>query len=107
MGKTLLDQYTYLHFAVGVVVYFFNIPLTLWTLLHILFEVSENTQTGMAFINQYLPMWPGGKPYADSKINSVGDTIGAILGWLSAYLVDSYGKKYQWYYSEDFLTSSR
>jgi len=41
--------------------------------------------------------WPGGKPYAYSKINSVGDTIGALLGWASAYGLDKYGETRGWY----------
>jgi hypothetical protein len=38
--------------------------------------------------NKYIVFWPGGKPKSDSIINSVGDTFGAIIGWLSAYYLD-------------------
>jgi hypothetical protein len=51
----------------------------------------------MNIINKYILFWPGGKPKSDSIINSVGDTIGVILGWISAYYLDKIGNKYNWY----------
>lgn len=48
-------------------------------------------------INRYITFWPGGKPYPDTIINNVGDTIGAIFGWLSAYYLDKIGNDYKWY----------
>ncbi len=97
MGKFLFDQYTYLHFATGVIVYFFGIRLPVWILIHSSFELAENTVPGMKFINTHFYFWPGGKPKADSHINMLGDTIGAILGWLSAYYLDEMGKRFGWY----------
>jgi len=86
MGNYLFDQYTLLHFAVGVLLYFWNISLTNTIIIHIIFEFLENTILGMTFINTYFKdLWPGGKPYADSYINIIGDTIGVILGWSLAY----------------------
>ena len=41
--------------------------------------------------------WPGGKPKSDTVINSMGDTFGAIMGWISAYYLDKIGNKYGWY----------
>jgi hypothetical protein len=97
MGNILFDQYTYLHFAVGIIVYFWNIPLLNWFVLHTIFEVLENSQMGINFINNYLVFWPGGKPKPDSILNVIGDTYGAIIGWLSAYYLDKIGNKYGWY----------
>lgn len=98
MGNLLLDQFSYLHFAVGVVVYFWGITLGQWFVAHSLFEISENTQIGMNIINTvFKGYWPGGKSYADYPINILGDTIAAILGWLSAYYLDQIGSKYNWY----------
>jgi hypothetical protein len=85
MGVKLFDQYTYLHFAVGIVVYFFDISILQWIVLHTIFEIIENTPMGMNIINTYITFWPGGKPRADTIINSFGDTIGAVIGWISAY----------------------
>jgi hypothetical protein len=51
---------------------------------------------GMNIINKYIVFWPGGKPKSDSIINSVGDTFGAIIGWLSAYYLDKNGNKYDY-----------
>lgn len=97
MGKYLFDQYSYLHFAVGIIVYYWNIPLFLWFILHTLFEIVENSQIGMHIINTYIRFWPGGKPYADTYINTVGDTIGAMVGWISALFLDRIGDRYEWY----------
>jgi hypothetical protein len=88
MGENFFDQYSLLHFSSGVVAYFFNINLVVWIVLHSIFEYVENTETGIHFINNYMPFWPGGKEKADSLLNNVGDTVFAILGWLVAYLLD-------------------
>ena len=97
MGNRPFDQYTYLHFAVGVVVYFWNISLFNWIILHTIFELLENTQLGIHVINNYVVFWPGGKPKSDTIVNSMGDTLAAILGWLSAYYLDQMGNSCGWY----------
>lgn len=97
MGIYLFDQYSLLHFAVGVIAYFWNISFNLTIILHIIFEIIENTNDGMNIINKYLTIWPGGKPFADSKINSIGDTILTAIGWLCAYYLDQMGIKYGLY----------
>jgi len=97
MGYKYFDRYTYLHFAMGVVVYFWNISLVNWVIIHTLFEFLENTQVGMNIINNYIVFWPGGKPTSDTFINNIGDTFGAILGWLSAYGLDRLGNYYKLY----------
>ena len=97
MGTKLFDQYTYLHFASGIVSYFWNISFIIWMVVHTIFEICENTQFGVNFIDKYLFFWPGGKHRADKNINIIGDTIGAIIGWSSAYYLDKIGAKYKWY----------
>lgn len=93
----LFDQFTYLHFAVGIVAYFWNISLLLWLILHTVFEFLENTEMGINIINRYIVFWPGGKSGPDPFINNIGDTIGAFIGWASAYYLDKIGNKYGWY----------
>ena len=56
----------------------------------------ENSLIGINLINK-ITLWPGGKPNADNILNIIGDNIGAILGWLSAYYLDKLGHKYGWY----------
>ena len=94
MGFQFFDQYTYLHFAVGIIVYFCNISLLKWVIFHTVFEILENTQIGLNIINQYIVFWPGGKQESDTIINNIGDTVGAVLGWLSAYYLDKLGNNY-------------
>jgi hypothetical protein len=88
MGESFWDRYSYLHFAVGVIAYFFDIPLVNWIVIHAIFEMLENTKSGVYFIDNYIEFWPGGKQKPDRIINSIGDTIFAILGWLSVYFLD-------------------
>ena len=97
MGSKFIDQYSLLHFAVGIVVYFWDIPLLTWFVLHTMFELVENTSQGIYFINNYITLWPGGKPKPDSIVNSIGDTIFSILGWSIAYYTDNIGKKFKLY----------
>ena len=53
MGTKIVDQFSLLHFAVGIVVYFWDISLLLWFVLHTMFELIENTPQGIYFINHY------------------------------------------------------
>jgi len=96
MGQSFVDQYSLLHFAVGVVSYFWNLSLALAIGLHSLFEWTENTQQGMSLINQ-LPYWPGGKTRADSLTNIAGDTVAFGVGWLAASILDQIGTNRGWY----------
>ena len=69
---------------------------------HTIFELGENTDYGMNFINEYFIhpgyfSWPGGKNYADSRLNMVGDTFFFALGWLLSAYLDVIGTKRKWY----------
>jgi hypothetical protein len=50
--------------------------------------------TNIYIYNNYIVFWPGAK--SDSIINIIGDTYGAIIGWLSANCLDKIGNKYGW-----------
>ena len=97
MGSKLLDQYTYLHFATGIISYFWGVSFKTIFILHTIFEILENSELGIIFINKYFKFWPGGKPKADTIINCIGDTISISIGWYSAYLLDILGNKYGLY----------
>lgn len=103
MGHLIADQYSLLHFSTGVISYFWQIPFLLGFLIHIIFEIVENTEFGMSIINRYfvnkgsLFQWPGGKYKADTFINSMGDNIFYAVGWILSYLLDYYGSKKGWY----------
>lgn len=101
MGKNFFDQYSLLHFAVGIIAYFWGISFWSWFFLHLLFEIIENSPIGMKFINNnFLKIWPGGKPRPDAFINSLGDQFFACFGWLTAYYFDYMGDKYEWYFTD-------
>ena len=99
MGGRFLDQYTYLHFAVGIIFYFWGISLKSWLIIHTLYEIGETTKFGTYIINTYFGnIWPGGgKHISEPIINGVGDTLGGVIGWVSAYYLDIIGTKLKWY----------
>ena len=80
MGKEFVDRFTLLHFATGVIAYHWGMGEKVFVFAHISFELLENTKTGIKIINQ-IPYWPGGKQFADSPLNMVGDTAAAWVGW--------------------------
>ena len=88
MGRAFVDQYSLLHFATGIVAYFWGISAWVTIIAHLLFELVENTEKGITIINRYLKWWPGGKPYADTVPNSIGDTLATMLGWFIARAAD-------------------
>ena len=90
MGSNAIDQYSLLHFAVGIVAYFWGFSWQLLLILHILFELVENTSQGMYFIRTYISFWPGGKSKADSTINMISDNVFSLIGWFFARYADSF-----------------
>lgn len=90
MGLRACDQYSLLHFSVGVIFYFLGLKFNVSVILHIIFELTENTKTGMKISNFLNDNIGGnlGKPSPDSFINSVSDTIFFALGWKVAYILD-------------------
>ena len=103
MGHLFADQYSLLHFSVGVVAYFIYIPFVVAMLGHLFFEYVENTKAGMHFINKYFRgnwifKWPGGKYKADKPVNSLlGDNFFFALGWGVSSFLDIMGGHYKWY----------
>ena len=87
MGNLFLDQYSLLHYATGVMAYFWGIPPIPFFLAHVGFEAAENTESGMEFI----------KPKPDSFTNILGDNISALFGYYCAYKLDAVGKRRRWY----------
>lgn len=97
MGRYFTDQYSLLHFAVGIIMYFWGFSALFTLIIHTIFELLENTKYGMFFINNYIKIWPGGKPYADWFINSVGDTLYTMIGFYLAKYIDKVSSQYKIY----------
>jgi hypothetical protein len=89
MGLYAIDQFSLLHFAAGIIAYFWGLSALHTLVFHILFEWAENTKVGMKFINEQFPLWPGGKPYADSLLNQFTDTVFTMIGWYLSQLTDA------------------
>jgi hypothetical protein len=89
MGLYAIDQFSLLHFAAGIIAYFWGFSALHTLVFHILFEWAENTKLGMKCINEQFPLWPGGKPYADSLLNQFTDTVFTMSGWYLSQLADA------------------
>ena len=89
MGLYAIDQFSLLHFAAGIIAYFWGFSALHTLLFHLVFEWAENTKAGMKFINESFPLWPGGKPYADSLLNQFTDTVMTMIGWYVSQFADS------------------
>lgn len=97
MGARAFDEYSFLHFAVGIIARYWDMSPWVVFVAHVAFEWTENTHVGVAFINQYVTWWPGGKPCPDSLFNSIGDTAACMLGYATAAVVCSVGRSRGWY----------
>lgn len=89
MGEYFTDKFSLLHFASGIIVYYWDMSFIMWFIVHGLFEILENTEKGMSYINK-ITIWPGGKEKKDNRINSVGDQVYALLGWILAHIICSF-----------------
>jgi hypothetical protein len=86
MGFQFTDKYSLLHFATGIIAYYWGISFTFWFIIHLLYEYLENTKQGMKIINK-IKLWPGGKEKADTILNSIGDQFYGLLGWLFTFFI--------------------
>lgn len=88
MGIEIADTFSLLHFASGIIFYYWGMTLPLWILVNVVYEILENTV--MLKIIQKIPNWPGGKNFSDSIVNSTADIVFSTLGWVFASMVDTY-----------------
>ena len=94
MGKYIFDKDTLIHFSVGMIMYFLGISLHTWIIIHIIFEIFENSTYILYLLNKYLNINETSSDMykKDHIINSIGDIIGAKLGWLFASYIHKYLK---------------
>ena len=88
MGVHFTDQFSLLHFASGIIAFFWEISLIKWFILHIVYELFTNTHFGINFINKYT-FWPGGKLNFDTTVNIIGE-----LNDLFAHELEHYRQNY-------------
>jgi hypothetical protein len=86
MGIRFTDKFSLLHFATGIIAYYWNISFLSWFVIHLIYEYIENTVYGMRLINK-ITFWPGGKEHADTFLNSMGDQFYGLLGWIFTFYI--------------------
>ena len=86
MGIYFTDKFSLLHFANGIVAYFWGITILVWFILNVLYEWVENSSLGIKIINK-IKIWPGGKHKADTLVNSIGDQLYCLVGWIVAWYI--------------------
>jgi hypothetical protein len=89
MGIYFTDKFSLLHFASGIIAYYWNFSLIGWFIFHLLYEILENLPNVYKFID-IIPLWPGGKKYPDSIINRVGDQVYSMTGWIFTHYYIKY-----------------
>lgn len=85
MGSALFDTFSLLHFASGIIAYYWGINIKNWFIINIIYELVDNIFWKHM---QKIPNLPGGKPERDYFINSVSDICFGLIGWLFAKLFD-------------------
>jgi hypothetical protein len=73
-----ITRYTLVHFASGYIARRLGVPLAIWITIHIIFELWENSKSGVAFFDS-ISMYTG-----DSLQNSLLDTLATVWGWMIA-----------------------
>lgn len=90
VDTNFFDQYSLMHFAAGIIFYYIGITLEQWFWISVIFEIIENSKLTIASLNKYLFSWSSHdfKENPDTFINSFGDILFAVIGWLVAYSAD-------------------
>lgn len=85
-----IDQFSYLHFASGITAYFFGFKLKNWMLLHLAFDIFDNSNWGIQFVQKYVSFLKQPRYGSDPPLNIIVDNIISVLGWVSAYYLVQY-----------------
>lgn len=88
MGVYFFDTYSILHFAVGIIAYYWGMSLGWWSIINLIYECLDNIF--LLNVLKKISIWPGGKKARDTLKNSLGDFVFGILGWFVAALLDMY-----------------
>ena len=86
-NEPMFSQYSLIHIALGLIIYFIKIPLLLATLVYGSFLLVYNHAEGNRLVHKFVPMWPGCKR-TDEYLPILGDVISFNAGWLTASAVD-------------------
>ena len=85
----IVDRYTYLHFAAGIIAYYWGFTLIEWISVHIILDIFQRTELGKKVTKFILRIWPESPDLSsESYLNILGDSTFTVLGWCSAYLLD-------------------
>lgn len=86
MGTNTFDTFSILHFASGIIAYYWGISLHIWIILNIIYEIFDNI-IALELIGS-IKIWPGGKKYKDNLINSFSDVVFGVAGLVTVAMLD-------------------
>lgn len=84
----VIDKYSSVHFIVGFIVYFLNINITILFALSTIYEIYENSRNGCCMSKTIGEKFSFSAGDPETLINSVGDIVCVLLGWICAYYID-------------------
>mgnify|MGYP003989089045 CR=1 FL=1 len=79
-NKGLLDEWSFVHLAGGVLMAQTNLSFAYFLALHTAFEIIENMDQGHGYLSRFGLERTGG----DTLANVIGDTLSATAGWYMA-----------------------
>ena len=89
----LIDRYSYLNFAIGIICFFSGISLKTLFIIRVLYFLIKNNKARIKYLNKYI-LWPK-QQNNDHLAKQIVDILLSLFGWLSANYKDIIIKRYR------------
>ncbi len=86
MDQYAFDEYSVVHFAIGVLTYQSGFSFVTLAIVYSIFKIFSNVSLGMYVIDTYITPLLGYKLFPESFKNIGTDLAMCLLGWLVGYL---------------------
>jgi hypothetical protein len=86
MDQYAFDEYSIVHFAIGVLTFQAGFSFVTLAILYAIFKIFSNMSLGMYVIDKYFTPFIGYKLYPESFKNIGTDLALCFIGWIFGYL---------------------
>lgn len=86
MDQYAFDEYSLVHFSIGVLTYQSGFSFLTLAIVYSIFKIFSNVSLGMYVIDTYVTPLLGYKLFPESFKNIGMDLSACLLGWLTGYL---------------------